>query len=141
MPFHECSKKRKPSTIFLYFVFCFVETGFHVAQASLELLIRLHLGLDCRVTNVHWHLARNPSGLRPPLLPCCTVLLFAKLGTLGTDKRQLLTLQQQLQASRRQCLLLRSRPTQTGHTVGPKCLHSQKANHSSGLGVILGSRT
>lgn len=83
MPFHECSKERKPSTIFLYFVFCFVETGFHVAQASLELLIRLHLGLDCGVTNVHWHLARNPSGLRPPLLPCCTVLLFAKLGTLG----------------------------------------------------------
>lgn len=36
-----------------YFVFCFVKTGFHVAQASLELLIRLHLGLDCGVTNVH----------------------------------------------------------------------------------------
>lgn len=62
-------KKKNPFVIFLYVEFCFVETGFHVAQASLELLIRLHLGLDCGVTNVHWHLARNPSGLHPPLLP------------------------------------------------------------------------
>lgn len=58
-------------------------------------------------------LARNPSGLHLPLLPGYRVLLFAKLGTLGTDKRQLLTFKQQLKAIKRHCLFLRSRSTQT----------------------------